>query len=691
MGIASLQVIMRTSLGPETQSSLRKALRVIVLGGLLAASAIFTSRVADAEDTKPSISLVDQSLANGPGEAFRLRLDISATSPPEPLRVVLTLHDQVRSRTRFARSLDGASSSALRALSFPVPPTELIAADRSPFTLDVPMISPGEPDRPDAFPPVGPGVYPLTVSLRAGAQDEEVHHFGTFLIRKPDTDAAPPLRVALVLPFGSGPSLKPAGSIDLGRRTKTHLEAIARVLTQVPDTPLSITPTPETLDALSASNSPALAALSGGLEGRQLVGDTYVGIDLTSMNEPEGLDRLLAQRAAGLSTLDHRLQRRGGARTWVEKGSLDTTGIGQLADLGIDHLVVQEQSMVGLSAPLTLAKPFRLQDPLGRSVMTASVNEALGAHLTDAEDPVLGAFHLMADLAVVYFESPGMLRGVVVRPTDINSVDPESLRRVLGLLNSNPLLVQPVTLDDFFEQVAPATTKAGDPLLRRLSRTSAPPGVKAIGPFDKLHADVKSVETLVSANDSTMDLARRLLLVSEASGLSDSDRQQYRTAAQEQIGSITERIRVIDRGTYRLTDQEGTVPITLTNTQPNSPAKVQLQLQSDKLEFLDGDAKRPGIFRKNLTLTKPNTTLKVRVRYRTPGAFPMEIKITTPDGNLALMTGRFEVRSTVISGVGVLLSLGAGLFLLFWWARHWRSARRANRLIAVSSGLAKHP
>jgi hypothetical protein len=40
----------------------------------------------------------------------------------------------------------------------------------------------------------------------------------------------------------------------------------------------------------------------------------------------------------------------------------------------------------------------------------------------------------------------------------------------------------------------------------------------------------------------------------------------------------------------------------------------------------------------------------------------------------------FTVQSTALSGVGVLLSVGAGLFLVAWWTRHAWKARRATRV-----------
>jgi hypothetical protein len=45
---------------------------------------------------------------------------------------------------------------------------------------------------------------------------------------------------------------------------------------------------------------------------------------------------------------------------------------------------------------------------------------------------------------------------------------------------------------------------------------------------------------------------------------------------------------------------------------------------------------------------------------------------------------RFTVRSTAVSGVGLALTIAAGLFLALWWARHFRNARRDKKLVGSS-------
>ncbi len=57
---------------------------------------------------------------------------------------------------------------------------------------------------------------------------------------------------------------------------------------------------------------------------------------------------------------------------------------------------------------------------------------------------------------------------------------------------------------------------------------------------------------------------------------------------------------------------------------------------------------------------------------RASGAFPLRITVTSPDGVLTVARARVTVRSTAVSGVGVVLSVGALLVLVVWWASHWR-------------------
>lgn len=82
-----------------------------------------------------------------------------------------------------------------------------------------------------------------------------------------------------------------------------------------------------------------------------------------------------------------------------------------------------------------------------------------------------------------------------------------------------------------------------------------------------------------------------------------------------------------------------------------------------------------------LTLSSQNTTLKVPVETRSSGVFPLDVSLVTPDGSVVLAHDRDTVRSTAVSGVGIVLIVLAAVSLAIWWARDLRHGRRARRLV----------
>jgi hypothetical protein len=66
--------------------------------------------------------------------------------------------------------------------------------------------------------------------------------------------------------------------------------------------------------------------------------------------------------------------------------------------------------------------------------------------------------------------------------------------------------------------------------------------------------------------------------------------------------------------------------------------------------------------------------------------FPLEVTLWTPDGSQLLAHNRDTVRSTAVSGVGVILIVLAIVSLAVWWIRDLHHGRRARRLVPVPTG-----
>jgi len=122
----------------------------------------------------------------------------------------------------------------------------------------------------------------------------------------------------------------------------------------------------------------------------------------------------------------------------------------------------------------TLTQPFDMKGLDG--VRVASADSGLSAHVAETGDPVLDANHLLADLAVLFFDDPPDTRATVVAFNDDQRIDPQFLDTLLsGLTPSNPIL-QPMTLSTMFTSVPRAGSKGetngkGTPLTRSLTPT----------------------------------------------------------------------------------------------------------------------------------------------------------------------------------------------------------------------------
>jgi hypothetical protein len=140
------------------------------------------------------------------------------------------------------------------------------------------------------------------------------------------------------------------------------------------------------------------------------------------------------------------------------------------------------------------------------------------------------------------------------------------------------------------------------------------------------------------------------------------------------IVAVTDEIVMTPEQIVTLTSRSGKVPLNIEN-RLQVPARVHVSLRSAKLDFPDG-----AEFDQVLA---PGTTTRIdaRVTTRASGAFPLEVIVTSADTVTPVTQARFTVRSTAISGIGLIISIGAGVFLLLWWLRHYRTARRASRLM----------
>ncbi len=271
-----------------------------------------------------SVRLASQTPWVGPGQEMALRVVTTTTRPPSQVEVAVAVYRRVTSRSEFTRTLESRPRTA---------PLSVTSTTLSDLTTDAGgavliRLPVQDPDRTPEWPRLRlseQGVYPVRVELRELGGGASLADLVTHLVyATPPSQEGRPLGVALVLPAHAPPAVKPDGRQELAPDAVEPLGALARSLISNPAVPLTLAPTPETLQALSRSPAPGdvqtLRQLAQGLKGRQVAAATYVPIALPALMAA-GLDNeTVAQLDRGSEVINRTLGVLPDPGTWVTDG-----------------------------------------------------------------------------------------------------------------------------------------------------------------------------------------------------------------------------------------------------------------------------------------------------------------------------------------------------------------------------------
>lgn len=648
----------------------------VVVAALLAAPAVALAEPAPEQEPTDRIRLASQTPWVGPGEEFVLRLFVTSSLPATEAEIAVAVYRGVTRRSEFAQTLDGRPRGVPLVVTPSIPLAELDRDAAGATYVRLPVQDPEQPRDRSKLHLASEGVYPVRVELREPGGGRPLASLATHLVHtRPPQEGGFPLRVALVLPVHAPLALEPDGSRRLAPAHADALAEMARSLDAHPGVPLTLLPTPETLQALAASpretDRETLASLTRSLEGRQVAPGAYVPIALPAFADAQLGTEVRAQLATGSRVLERLLGAGPEGRTWVAQETIDEESVDLLRQHDLDRLVVPEPDLAPVDLELTLAQPFELEMEGGRGVPAVSADASLGAHFRATEDPVLAAHQMLADLAVVYRERPSRAHALVALPPRSWRPTRAFLDTLLGGLAAGSV-VAPATVDAVFDSVPPASLGSGSALVRRLVPAPSTASLPA-GEIRAARARLRAFSSMLSPGNGLGETIEELLLAAEGTGLRSRQQRAYLRGMQRRIESETALIQVPGNRSVTLTARTGEIPVTILS-RAAYPVRLQIQVASDKLAF-------PGGAVRDVSLTRRNTTERFSVEARASGAFPLRVRLVSPEGGLLLGTSRFTVRSTAASGVGVLLSAGAGAFLLVWWGRHLVRGRRNRRLV----------
>jgi Family of unknown function (DUF6049) len=509
-----------------------------------------------------------------------------------------------------------------------------------------------------------PGALPLIVRLIDDNRDELDSFTTSLLVLDEPIDAE--VRVAFVSAVGAPVALQTDQSVRLDIDI---LLASTDALKARPDLPVTIEVRPETVDALRRLDPERLDTLLGVIGERPLMRTPWVDIDEEAWRLVGESENVIAQYALGNDTLEAIT---GDSPTGLVRLDPDATveTLGLLRTVGAGAVIVSDDRLSASTRARIGPHPFQLVDDNGVAIPAMRVDGDLQTTLADP-DAELGGYRALAELAVTALSAPDDLAIVL----DLDEMDPDALDVLLDGIAARPELTTTEIARVF--QMDLARTPSGT-LVRGALVPTEPAEVTALAA--ELRTASTSVDTLaamVAPEEDPITPLRTLLRAAVSSDLTIEEARAYAETVFDAVLAGTSGLEIAAGERITLTDRRTDLPLTVINRQP-LPINVELLLSAEKLRFPDGD-------RLALTLRPGETDLTIPVETLASGDARVTATLISPGGLFELGSGTVDIRSTAISGLGLLISIIALLILGAWWIRTILRVRRNRAAATVSA------
>jgi hypothetical protein len=660
-----------------------------VILGLVVAVASLTTRGttaataagAGASTDTVTISLARVAASVRPGANLGLRVRL--TGPTANLLLRVSVHSAITSRTAFADTIAGAGQGdVFDDVSVPV---ALLPRTRTGDTL-VP-VGLQDPAQPRDFRRLGihrTGVYPLTISL-SPPNGDPVASVDTWLVVAEQT-LDNRLSFAWIWQLVGTPLTSTnRAEVQATVETSGRLGRAAQALDAADGVPLSLVLGPETFQTWASiarkdPNATGLDSVRASVADearRQVLATPYIPLDLPSLEAAGLASGVVHDLRVGADTIESGLGVLPDPRT-VLLDPVDAGALGIARNAFAQRIVVRDTAVQPVAHKLTPARPFGLSAG-GRVYPATASNAFVSGLLAGAGSRAERAQRFLAGLSLMALEAPSISRGIVVATPTYWNPDPKLVALVLAGLRSNPL-VHATTLDGYFAAAKPDRNDDGSLIVTTLEPTRPARSTVTRRQLATARDSLASFRSLVGDNDPRVKQGEHAILIATSSALERSTASAELAtidhAAQGFLRSISTTARTIT-----LTSRTARIPLSFQNA-TGQTVRVRVHLMSTKLTFPDGADKV-------LDLPPRNTTQRFLVEARTSGTFTMRVTLTTADDRFTIATTEMKVRSTVFSSIGVLLTVGALIFLALWWGNHFWRSRRARRARELAAAIAE--
>ncbi|MBI4259869.1 MAG: hypothetical protein HY658_04825 [Actinobacteria bacterium] len=660
--------------------------------GLFPLSPAVAQDIDPVPEARVELSLLRQTPWNEPRRPLQVAVlarNVGTVSLRE-LTLAVTVADRVGSRSAYALSLSADATPALSIRTTPIGGALRAGESRR---IEV------EEDLAAVLRQAGrhaTGVYPVTVELRSeGLAVARLRTPAVYLSREPEQPLNLAWTFVLHVPVTYGPDglfLTPAveRSVAVGAPLSAEIGALSSMLGGPRAAPVDIVVSPPLLDQLIRMRGgyrvqvgPEVAEVQEGQAGaadasrilgriRTIAGSELAEVAAMPFAAPE-LPALIRADVPG----DFREQLQRGWRAVEElagtapnprlfyppDGVVDQHSLGRLSTQGIRVLLLDSDDVEVPAQERGFAPPPVVRVALGGGrTLTAVVPDPgltalLGASLV-RDDPRLGAQAVLGELAAIWLEQPGEIRGTAILIPADAALPPRFFGPFVRGVVRAPWL-RPVKASGIGSRVPPPDRPV-----------QVTPG--EVGEFSAQYAArlrdaralIRTYRSVLVEESPVPEELTTLVLTAEAGVF-----VRLEAVGGRFLDEVEERVRATFRligtdpsGVVTLTSRTGVIPVGVTN-ETGQPIRVRVRLSSPRLRFVGGSVQE-------VELDQPARTLTFRVETQTTGRFPVDVRIETPSGE-PLASGELVVRSTAYSRVALFITMGAALFLLARWGRRF--------------------
>lgn len=424
-----------------------------------------------------------------------------------------------------------------------------------------------------------------------------------------------------------------------------------------------------------------LAAASAAVARGSLIGLGYADPDLVALNR-SGLTRQiqLAGRlgatdlgaALGTSPLPGYALPPGGL---IDQSTLDTLGADGYRNFVLNDVSLPPFSLVFTHSALSrvpLSDHTKVTAFVSDSTLDSVVAAGAGGGPAGASSAVQ---RFLAESLFIDYEYPQLTRALVIVPPTLWRPSADYANSLLTATARAPWLT-PMTLPEIAADPTvnvanraalyyPGSARSGELPARYLAATT---GIQR-------RIDILAALTGKPAQDRLVrGLQNGLLASLSTSWRSDQAQgESIRRATANEVNGYLGSVQVSSAGLVTLTSHHGTVPITIVNRLPD-PVTVSLRLQAPEARI----APLPGpiAVRANEALQE-----EIAVTLQAAGVFPLQVQLTTADGQPLGAPVLLRIRSTAYGGVAV--GITAGAFALLLIGAGFRVARRVRAATAA--------